>query len=108
MVRRAPALKVRFFFLFARAGAFFAVDAAAVQLILAVVFVRCTENAIQTILDQTLKRTLKLCVRVRIFELKKVQVPFFLIKMKSINPVIVAAKSHLVERLLAGHSMFAF
>src|ERR1019366_4286914 len=76
------------------------------DLVLSVIFVRRDENALDPIVDQALQGAFELAVRIRVFELKQVEVFSALVEVESVQPILVATKSHMVDSSLAKEAVF--
>jgi hypothetical protein len=69
------------------------------ELILLFVLADGIKDVLHPSVNQTLEGTLELLVRLRVFELKQIEISLSLIEVKCVDSIVVAAKSHLLHCL---------
>ena len=68
-------------------------------MILGVILAWREKNALDASFNQALERTFELRMAFGVFELEQVKIPPLFVEVKTIQPVVVATKGHLIDRL---------
>jgi hypothetical protein len=75
-------------------------------LVLGIISIRLGEDALHSYINEPDHRVLEQGMGLGVLELKQVEIPFMLVKMESVKPIVVAAEGDLINGLLPRHIMF--